>query len=161
MAPILRDPASLPILNNNQSTITTTTESVDSSPPPPSAAAPSRQTSSVLTSEATASPSIRRAADLSQVGLNEPEISDVVKCECEKHEGREMLNEVFKLSVNYLWECIFGHTESCRKYWDSRKFSNLKVGPWKLVNNFPMRQLEFNVDLGPVGKPKNVEDQVK
>lgn len=72
-----------------------------------------------------------------------------------------MLNQTFNLSVNYLWECIFGHTAFCRKYWESRKFGNIKVGEWKLISAYPSRQLEFTVDLGAVGRPKNTEEQVK
>ena len=73
-----------------------------------------------------------------------------------------MLNMVFDINVNYLFECIFGHTVFCRKYWESRKFGNLKVGDWKLVNDNPHRLLEYTVDLGAaLGKPKNTEEQVR
>ena len=85
----------------------------------------------------------------------------LVKCSCGEHQGKEMLNQVFNLSVHYLFECIFGHTDCCRKYWDSRKFSNMKIAEWKQVNACIVRQLTFNVDLGvTIGKPKNTEDQV-
>lgn len=84
-----------------------------------------------------------------------------VKCSCERHNDKLMLNQTFNVSVNYMWECIFGHTEFCRKYWESRKFSNTKVGDWKLVDQCPYRLLEYNVDLGGMlGKPKNSEEQV-
>lgn len=84
-----------------------------------------------------------------------------VKCACGEHPGKEMLNQVYALSVNYLWECLFGHTTFCRNYWESRKFSNIKVGEWKLVSMHPFRQLEYNVDLGgAIGRPKNLEEQV-
>lgn len=73
-----------------------------------------------------------------------------------------MFDETYPLSVNYLWECLFGHTEACRKYWESRKFQNMKLSEWKTNNStsLPSRQLEFTVDLGPIGRPKNTEDQV-
>lgn len=84
-----------------------------------------------------------------------------VKCSCGEHPGKEMLNQVYAVTVNYLWECLFGHTTFCRNYWESRKFGNIKVGEWKLVNNYPFRQLEFTVDLGgAIGRPKNTEEQV-
>jgi hypothetical protein len=73
-----------------------------------------------------------------------------------------MLNMVFNLSVNYLWECVFGHADFCQKYWGSRKFINMKVGEWNLDKStlLPARRLEFTVDLGAIGKPRNTEDQV-
>lgn len=86
---------------------------------------------------------------------------DNAKCSCGEHQGKEMLNQVFNLNVNYLWECIFGHTTFCKKYWESRKFGNIKIGDWKMVNSLPFRQLEYTVDLGgTIGRPKNVEEQV-
>lgn len=89
---------------------------------------------------------------------------DNVKCNCSEHTGKEMLNKVFNLSVNYIWECLFGHTEFCSKYWSSRKFSNMKISEWKKLNEkdpFPSRQLEYAVDLGIIGRPNNTESQVK
>lgn len=83
-----------------------------------------------------------------------------MKCACGEHPGKEMLNQVYSLTVNYLWECLFGHTAFCRAYWESRKFGNIQVGEWKLVNSRPFRQLEYTVDLGgAIGRPKNIEEQ--
>ena len=73
-----------------------------------------------------------------------------------------MLNQVYNLSVNYLWECLFGHTVFCSKYWESRKFFNMKIGDWKSIESYPARQLEYQVDLGgAIGRPKNTETQVR
>jgi hypothetical protein len=96
------------------------------------------------------------------VGVGDAPLVDNAKCSCGEHQGKEMLSQVFNnISVVYLFECIFGHTAFCKKYWESRKFSNIKVGDWKRIDAYPMRQLEYNVDLGgTLGKPKNIEDQV-
>ena len=90
-------------------------------------------------------------------------IENNVKCSCiNKHQGKEMVNQVYDVSVNYLWECLFGQTEFRRKYWDSRKFINLKVEHW---NQQPQpsivaaRKLQYQVDLGALGKPYNIENQ--
>ena len=91
---------------------------------------------------------------------DQQEVDYSIKCSCQEHNGKEMLNIVFNLSVNYLWESLFGHTEFCRKYWETRKFHNFKITEWKPVNTFVMRQLEYIVDLGTIGRPKNIEDQV-
>lgn len=88
-----------------------------------------------------------------------------VKCNCtNKHQGKEMFNQVYDLSVNYLWECLFGQTDFRRKYWESRKFLNFKIGKW---NQSPSplitaaRKLEYSIDLGAaLGKPANIENQV-
>jgi hypothetical protein len=45
-----------------------------------------------------------------------------IECECKEHTGKELLNKTYNLSVNYLFECLFGHTEFCVKFWESRKF---------------------------------------
>ncbi len=34
-----------------------------------------------------------------------------VKCSCVEHHSKEMLNEVYNVSVNFLWESIFGNTK--------------------------------------------------
>ena len=89
-------------------------------------------------------------------------VLDNAKCACPEHQGKEMLNQVYNLSVNYLWECLFGHTVFCSKYWESRKFFNMKIGDWKSIESFPARQLEYQVDLGgAIGRPKNTETQVR
>ena len=75
-----------------------------------------------------------------------------------------MVNQVFKLSVHYIWECIFGDSEFAAKYWESRKFFNFTPTGLKWYtskeNGLPKRRLEYNVDLGAFGKAKNIEEQV-
>jgi hypothetical protein len=95
-------------------------------------------------------------------GEDESEMEDNVTCDCSEHKGQEMLNRNYDLSVNALWECIFGHTEFCKKYWDSRKFFDFNKTDWKLrSDSMPARHLEYKVDLGrAIGKPTNSEDQV-
>lgn len=72
-----------------------------------------------------------------------------------------MLNQVYDISVNFLWECIFGPTEFCYKYWDSRKFYDFKITEWKPTEKYiRTRTLTYIVDLGTFGHPKNIEEQV-
>ena len=83
------------------------------------------------------------------------------RCSCKNHVGKEMLNKVYNLSVNYLWESLFGPTKFCYDYWASRKFYDFEITDWlKSKDNLIARQLEFYVDLGMLGRPKNVEKQV-
>lgn len=35
-----------------------------------------------------------------------------VKCNCKEHIGKEYLNEKFDMSVDYLYECLFGEEKS-------------------------------------------------
>ena len=72
-----------------------------------------------------------------------------------------MLSAVYNVSVNFLWECIFGPTKFCYEYWKSRKFYDFTIGNWEPGKEcIVARTLEFYVDLGAFGRPKNVERQV-
>lgn len=83
-------------------------------------------------------------------------------CSCgDQHNSKEMLNQVYDISVNFLWECIFGPTEFCYKYWDSRKFYDFIITEWKPTEKYiRSRTLTYMVDLGTFGHPKNIEEQV-
>lgn len=73
-----------------------------------------------------------------------------------------MLKKVYNLSVNYLWESLFGPTDFCYKYWASRKFYDFTISDWcENKDDLIERTLEFYVDLGILGRPKNVEKQVE
>ena len=72
-----------------------------------------------------------------------------------------MLNQVYDLSVNFLWESIFGPTQFCYNYWQSRKFYDFVVSEWKQTGKYiKSRTLTYKVELGSFGTPKNVEEQV-
>ncbi len=72
-----------------------------------------------------------------------------------------MVNQVFNMNVNYLFECLFGETEFRRKYYEFLDSSNHKIGEWKLIENVPTRHFEYNINLGSaLGKPINTEDHV-
>ena len=99
---------------------------------------------------------------LLEESTNKTPLETNVKCSCGQHNGKEMLNQIFNLNVNYLWECLFGQTEFRNKYWESRKFGSIKVSDWSKTNALFVRQLEYTVDLGgTMGKAKNNEDQVR
>lgn len=75
-----------------------------------------------------------------------------------------MLNQVFSLGINYLWECLFGDSDFCHEYWENRKFQNFTPAGLKwynISNNFPSRKLEYHVELGAFGRARNIEEQVK
>ncbi|RMZ98033.1 GRAM domain-containing 1B [Brachionus plicatilis] len=111
------------------------------------------QTSMVSPSPVTSSPS-------EPVEVADLNINNNAKCSCTEHNGKELMNLTFNMSVNQLFESLFGHTEFCRKYWESRKFGNLIVGEWNNEPVLPARRLEYTVDLGgALGRPKNTEDQ--
>lgn len=93
--------------------------------------------------------------------LKNQDMNNNAKCSCTEHLGKELMNQVFNMSVNQLFECLFGHSEFCQKYWEARKFDNLTVTEWKPDPILPARRLEYTVDLGGTLRPKNTEDQVK
>lgn len=85
-----------------------------------------------------------------------------VECSCIDHNGKEALNKEFNLSVNYLFECLFGHTEFCKKFWESRKFMNMQIGVWQIQNGMRIRKLNYSVEVkSPMGTSecKNSEEQ--
>ena len=87
-----------------------------------------------------------------------------MKCSCNGHVGKEMLNQVFSLGINYFWECLFGDSDFCHEYWENRKFQNFTPAGLKwynISNNFPSRKLEYHVELGAFGRARNIEEQVK
>jgi hypothetical protein len=117
----------------------------------------------ISTSKAQNDVSINTSLDLpSNETIDKSFEIDNMKCVCNEHMGKEMLSKVFNLNVNYIWECLFGHTTFCTRYWDSRKFYNMKISDWKKLNptdQLPSRQLEYLVDLGIIGRPSNTESQ--
>jgi hypothetical protein len=76
-----------------------------------------------------------------------------------------MLNQIFNLSVHFIWECIFGDSEFALKYRESRKFFNFTSSSLKWFtsnkNGLPKRKLDYHVELGAFGKAKNIEEQVE
>ena len=87
-----------------------------------------------------------------------------IQCNCSEHTGKEMLNINYNLNVNNLFEALFGHTEFCVKFWESRKFFDMKIGEWETVDEIRTRRLEYNVQLNSpvpnIKQCKNTEDQV-
>lgn len=84
---------------------------------------------------------------------------------CKEHTGKEMMNKTFNLSVNHAFNCIFTDSDFNLKYWKAVKFENIKTNEWTLSDDKnpkreETRKLEYTIDLGAFGCPKNVEDQV-
>ena len=78
---------------------------------------------------------------------------------CEKHNGKEIINIKLKLSVDYIFECLFCHSEFNKKYLDSRKFSDIKVSEWMIVDSKETRNMEYSLNvLG--NKINNKDEQV-
>lgn len=79
-----------------------------------------------------------------------------VECDCPSHEGKEFLSNVYSLSVDKLYDCLFNtESEFNKAYLAANKFSNLKAEEWK----DDCRKLEYNVDVGAFGKTNNIEQQ--
>ncbi len=89
---------------------------------------------------------------------------EAVECMCKEHTGKEMLNKIFNMSVNHAFDCIFTDSDFNLKYWKKVKFDNIKACEWTKSTdnkNEETRQLEYTIDLGAFGCPKNVEKQVR
>ena len=48
-----------------------------------------------------------------------------VNCECEIHSGKMYLNQKFDLSVDYLYDCLIGHTEMYMNFSKTRNISGI------------------------------------
>lgn len=47
---------------------------------------------------------------------NKPQETELNSCQCEVHEGKECLNKVFDLSIDYMFGCIFEDSEIFGRY---------------------------------------------
>jgi hypothetical protein len=80
-----------------------------------------------------------------------------VKCSCNEHHGKKYIDKVFNMTVDEMYDCLFGNSEFQRKYWKDKKFLNLTMGEW---NESSKRVIDFSLDLGTFGVSKNAEEQV-
>lgn len=79
-----------------------------------------------------------------------------VECDCSSHEGKELLNNVYNLSVDFVFDCLFNTESDFNKaYLAANKFLNLKSEEW--IDD--TRTLVYNVDVGTFGKTNNTEKQ--
>jgi hypothetical protein len=81
---------------------------------------------------------------------------------CGKHAGKEIINTVFNLSVNYIFECLFTNSDFNNKYWSARKLDIIKITEWVKKDSYSTeaRTMEYNVPLSALGKVKNIDEQV-
>ena len=61
--------------------------------------------------------------------------------------------------MDTLFSCLFENEEFSKKFWRLCKYSEIKCSEWKPVSSVESRQLEFSIDLGTFGKPRNFEEQ--
>ncbi|RNA27101.1 GRAM domain-containing 1A isoform X3 [Brachionus plicatilis] len=89
--------------------------------------------------------------------LSESNLEDKkVECDCTSHEGKELLNNTYDLSVDFIFDCLFNTKSDFNKaYLAANKFLNLKPEEW--IDD--TRKLEYNVDVGAFGKTNNIENQ--
>ncbi len=87
---------------------------------------------------------------------------EIVECMCKEHKGKEMLNKIFNMSVQHAFNCIFLDSDFNLKYWKAVKFENVNSNEWTSSGNGngeETRKLEYTIDLGAFGSPKNYEHQ--
>jgi hypothetical protein len=79
---------------------------------------------------------------------------------CGKHAGKEIINIVVNLSVNYIFECLFGYSDFNKKYWSARKFDNMRISEWAKKDSIESRTMEYNISISALGKVNNIDEQV-
>ena len=85
------------------------------------------------------------------------EVMDNVKCSCQSHPSRELLNRVFNLAFDTIFQCLFTKSEFMQKFWRDKKFRNIEIGEWTEDNK---RVQICELDLGTFGVSRNHEEQV-
>lgn len=72
------------------------------------------------------------------------------ECGCKDHTGVIMLSKVINLSIDHLYECLFGMNEFYLKFARLRKMSDLVVGEWqtKLLNGFEIKTRDVEYIIG-------------
>ena len=63
------------------------------------------------------------------------------------------------MDVGTLANCFYNNESFIKKYWDICKYYDIKSTDWESVDSVESRKLEFTVDLGVIGKPRNFEEQ--
>ena len=73
--------------------------------------------------------------------------------------GKDMLNIVISnLNVKQLFESLFTQSKFIAENWRVRKLYDAKVNEWDDPKS--VRHLEYSIDMGTFGKPRNFEQQV-
>ena len=99
-------------------------------------------------------------SDLLDTPTETESIEDYVECPClHKHPGKDMLNIVISnLNVKQLFESLFTQSKFIAENWRVRKLYDAKVNEWDDPKS--VRHLEYSIDMGTFGKPRNFEQQV-
>ena len=81
---------------------------------------------------------------------------------CSEHVGKEYLNKIFNISVEHLYKCLFTECEFNTKYMNACKYKDFKSTEWSLNENGEETRIqEYTIDLGALGTPKSVVNQVR
>ncbi|XP_021003694.1 protein Aster-B [Parasteatoda tepidariorum] len=121
-------------------------------PPPPSvseeAADKSSQNSeskNIPTLKSTEYPTDMSGTTESEENIEESEF----KCPCVSHEGKEVLNDVFPLSVDQVFALIFTGSKFYNDLLESRKTYDIMQSPWQITPEFDlkMRQVTYTLTL--------------
>ncbi|CAM6002993.1 unnamed protein product [Sphagnum balticum] len=117
-----------------------------------------------VSSPSSQEPSVSNPNEIAFVQVEHLEVNNsAYQCSCTQHEGREMLNANFNISVDHVFECMFGANSEFLKKMNihfKRHFST-DTEDWKLVDSIKTRTLNFTVELGPpFGTPMTIETQV-
>uniref|UniRef100_A0A5S6QVC0 VASt domain-containing protein n=1 Tax=Trichuris muris TaxID=70415 RepID=A0A5S6QVC0_TRIMR len=104
-------------------------------------------------SEPSTSRQLRLSSDSSE--NDEEEVS----CPCVTHEGRELMNSVYPLSVDQLFLWLFTDSEFFQQFQELRKTKNLILSDWKIdrTTGAKLRQISYSVAVNHALAPKTCE----
>lgn len=70
-----------------------------------------------------------------------------VRCPCEAHDGRELVNVVVGLPVDRAFEFIFSNSKFMRDFHASRKTTDVVHGSWRTSGEVKTRKLTFTIHV--------------
>ncbi|KFD65235.1 hypothetical protein M514_06541 [Trichuris suis] len=114
----------------------------------------------VRSAESATEPSTSRQLRLSSDSSENDE--EEVTCPCVTHEGRELMNCVYPLSVDQLFLWLFTDSEFFRQFQQLRKTKNLILSDWKIDRSTgaKLRQISYSVAVNHALAPKTCEECV-
>ena len=56
-----------------------------------------------------------------------------ITCSCVEHKGRELLNQTFDFSPNFIFTCIFGESDFSKTYRYTRGFRGMNIKNLQII----------------------------
>ncbi|XP_020623293.1 GRAM domain-containing protein 1B-like isoform X2 [Orbicella faveolata] len=99
------------------------------------------------------SPGVLSPTGLENGQLLRPEVP--VKCVCDTHLSKEIVNEEFPVSVDTLYEYLFTESDFYKRVQKGRRTKDLVLNPWETAEDGQRRTITYTVSLNHALGPKH------